>query len=163
MVPHPTLLLPILLTFLLSIHPSVSPGVAPRPPQVSSSRDNQIPIPTPLPVIGKPNPFAEDPCGPNNIHHHQSDSDGGKPGSKSTCAAVVDGDLPTGSPFKLGCEKDNTGYTINWDTCRASVNYTCGVLSLGTNVAVDKWVWVGVGGMFLFLFHPPLLRILSDS
>ncbi|KAL8824426.1 MAG: hypothetical protein Q9170_008159 [Blastenia crenularia] len=62
-------------------------------------------------------------------------------GSKSTCNANVSQDLDTASPFALKCEKDNTGYTMNWSSCRASVNAACSTLALATNPAYDKWIW----------------------
>ncbi|KAL8743074.1 MAG: hypothetical protein Q9184_008157, partial [Pyrenodesmia sp. 2 TL-2023] len=90
-------------------------------------------------AIGRPNPLLPDPCGPPF----------GQPGnavrgSKSTCAAQVSTTRPFTDPFHLECQLDDTGYTMDWDTCRRAVGAACTLLTQATNPTRDAWVWAPV-------------------
>ncbi|KAL9002794.1 MAG: hypothetical protein Q9188_004297 [Gyalolechia gomerana] len=128
---YTSIFIPFLLTLLHNF--PASTGATPQ----QSLRNTSIP--TKLHVLGDPDPFLDDPCGPPEAPR------AGRPGSKSTCGTVVADDLPAGSPFKLSCQMDNTGFIMNWDTCRSSVNAACAALTLATNPAVDRWVWAPPG------------------
>ncbi|KAI4172329.1 MAG: hypothetical protein LQ343_003587 [Gyalolechia ehrenbergii] len=137
---YTSIFIPFLLTLLHNF--PASTGATPQ----QSLRNTSIP--TKLHVLGDPDPFLDDPCGPPEAPRT------GRPGSKSTCGTVVADDLPAGSPFKLSCQMDNTGFIMNWDTCGASVNAACAALALATNPAVDRWVWAPPGSVFPFPLSP---------
>ncbi|KAL9592587.1 MAG: hypothetical protein Q9179_006566 [Wetmoreana sp. 5 TL-2023] len=92
-------------------------------------------------VIGIPDASLPDPCGPPLGQAKD------KPGSASTCNATASTSLPAESPFALTCLTDNTGYTMNWTSCRAGRNSVCSSLSLSSlyyrdsPLGRDQWRW----------------------
>ncbi|KAL8801149.1 MAG: hypothetical protein Q9182_004654 [Xanthomendoza sp. 2 TL-2023] len=133
----------LLLTTLLITSPSLITALIPSPPTTSDKNHhdrNHSPIPPSKPpqVLGTPIPLLPDPCGPPI---GQTD---GRAASKSTCATSVDAGLPDDNPFKLTCGTDATGYTLNMEACRKSVNAACATLAYGRydqGVGTDRWVW----------------------
>ncbi|KAL8712895.1 MAG: hypothetical protein Q9225_006864 [Loekoesia sp. 1 TL-2023] len=136
---------PFILSFLHTLPTSAIPSV---PGHISQISDGQVAVPTtPSPptatirnrpqvhVLGDPNYLLADPCGPPNAKSADVR------GSKSTCNASVSADLAPDSPFKLDCKRDDTGYTMNWNTCRAAVNAACALLVSATNPLKDQWIW----------------------
>lgn len=129
---YPTMYPPLFFDlFLLLLIPTID-----ATPQLSPNNNNNTLKPY---VVGRPNPVLPDPCGPPF----------GQPGNavrgtKSTCDARASTTRPVNDPFRLQCQLDDTGYTMNWDTCRRAVGAACALLTQATNPTWDAWVWAPV-------------------
>ncbi|KAL8733254.1 MAG: hypothetical protein Q9166_002271 [cf. Caloplaca sp. 2 TL-2023] len=146
--------LSLLLTLLSISLTSALPGTNPRsddpripsfPNKPTSSSNTKLPtsssntkLPTFPHVLGTPIPLLPDPCGP------PLQSSNALSASASTCYTSVSSTLDPQNPFHLECQKDKTGYTINWESCIASLNSACTTLSLSRfeeGIGSDRWVW----------------------
>lgn len=150
------LLLPVLFnTATVTAVPEL-PHLPPR--GVSPQRTNNDNTTTPLDshVVGRPNFHLPDPCGPPRGQPGNAGS-----GSRSTCDAQASAGRPVNDPFRLQCQLDDTGFTMNWDSCRLAVGAACTLLTQATNPTGDAWVWAPVFtsafivAMVSFLPSPP--------
>lgn len=126
---------------------NLQPGPQSRPHPTRAFVSGPVPQ-----VLGTPIPLSPDPCGPPAGQDPRA-----RPASESTCFSYVSKGLDDDHPFKLNCTTDKTGYTLNVENCRKSLNAVCSTLALGSfsdGVGRDRWVWA-VAPVGECLFFPP--------